>query len=155
MPKIHRSLGLSITYPENWTVSDDLHEGQVVGFQIQSPASAFLSVLSFDWSTTPDQAIDQAAQVIQNEYDNVESENFAPELVSHPGPLADSRGRELYFYYLDLLVRAKFIAFGVPHHTILVQFQAEDSEFQSLQRVFDAMLLTLCESVGRSDQPGI
>ena len=147
MPKIRRALGLSITYPNNWTVSEDLHEEQVVGFQIQSPASAFLSLLSFDWSTTPDQAIEQATQAIQSEYDNVESENFDPELVSHPGPLSDRRGRELYFYYLDLLIRTKLIAFGVPHHTFLVQFQAEDSEFESMERVFDAMLLTLCQSI--------
>jgi hypothetical protein len=143
MPKIHRALGLSITYPDNWTVSEDLHDEQVVGFQIQSPASAFLSLLSFDWSTTPD----QATQVIQSEYDNIESESFSPELISHPGPLSDCRGRELYFYYLDLLIRAKLIAFGIPHHTILVQCQAEDCEFESIQRVFDAMILTLCQSI--------
>ncbi|MFZ4082179.1 MAG: hypothetical protein ACOYKN_13185 [Pirellula sp.] len=147
MPKIHRCLGLSITYPDNWTLSEDLQDDQVVGFQIQSPSTAFLSVLSFDWSTTPDQAIEQAVKIIQSEYDNIESENFAPDLISHPGPLADARGRDLYFYYLDLLVRAKLIAFGITHQTILVQFQAEDSDFQSLERVFDAMLLTLCRSI--------
>ncbi|MFM8574201.1 MAG: hypothetical protein ACKOAU_21575, partial [Pirellula sp.] len=85
---------------------------------------------------------------------NVERENFSPELISHPGPLADSRGLDLYFYYLDLLVRTKLVAFGIPNQTILVQFQAEDSEFESMQRVFDAMLLTLCQSIqaqGKND----
>lgn len=147
MPKIHRALGLAITYPDNWILSEDLHEEQVVGFQIQSPGSAFLSLLSFDWSTTPEQAIEQAYKVIEAEYDNVEMENFKPELVSHPGPLADTRGRDIYFYCLDLLVRSKLIAFGIPHQTILVQFQAEDSEFQAMERVYDAMLLTLCQSL--------
>ena len=115
--------------------------------------TAYLSVLSFDWSTTPDEAIDQASSIIQAEYDNVEKESFSPELISHPGPLADTRGLELYFYYLDLLVRAKLIAFGIPHQTILVQFQAEDSEFASMERVFDAMLLTLCQSMTSKKDP--
>jgi hypothetical protein len=53
----------------------------------------------------------------------------------------------MYFYYLDLLVRAKLIAFRVPGQTILVHFQAEDSEFRGLEKVFDAMLLTLCQSI--------
>jgi hypothetical protein len=77
----------------------------------------------------------------------------SPQSLSHPGPLADTRGLELYFYYLDLLVRAKLIAFGIPHQTILVQFQAEDSEFASMERVFDAMLLTLCQSMTSKKDP--
>jgi hypothetical protein len=152
MPKVHRSLGLSVTYPDNWTLSEDLQDDQIVGFQIQSPGSAFFAVLAFDWSTSPDQAIAQASEAITEEYQNVERENFSPELISHPGPLADSRGLDLYFYYLDLLVRAKLIAFGIPHQTILVHFQAEDSEFESMQRVFEAMLLTLCQSIQSQSQ---
>ena len=153
MPKTHQTLGLAISYPDNWTLTEDLQDEQVVGFQIQSPGTAYLSVLSFDWSTTPDEAIDQASSIIQAEYDNVEKESFSPELISHPGPLADTRGLELYFYYLDLLVHAKLIAFGIPHQTILVQFQAEDSEFASMERVFDAMLLTLCQSMMSKKDP--
>jgi hypothetical protein len=34
----------------------------------------------------------------------------------------------------------------------LIQFQAEDSEFASMERVFDAMLLTLCQSIMAQDQ---
>lgn len=151
MPKTHQSQGLSITYPDNWNLTEDYQDDQVVGFQIQSPGSAFLALLMFDWTTTPEQAIEQAASVIQSEYENVESESFKPQLISHPGPLADTSGRELYFYYLDLLVHAKFIAFGIPHHTVLIQFQAEDAEFQSLEKVFEAMLLTLCQSIQKND----
>lgn len=153
MPKTHQSLGLSISYPDNWTLTEDMQDEQVVGFQIQSPGTAYLSVLSFDWSTTPDEAIKQASSIIESEYDNVEKESFAPELISHPGPLADTKGLDLYFYYLDLLVRAKLIAFGIPRQTILVQFQAEDSEFASIERVFDAMLLTLCQSIVSKKDP--
>ena len=152
MPKTHKSQGLSITYPDNWNLTEDYQDDQVVGFQIQSPGSAFLAILMFDWTTTPEQAIEQAASVIQSEYDNVESETFKPQLISHPGPLADTSGRELYFYYLDLLVRTKFIALGIPNHTVLVQFQAEDAEFQSLEKVFEAMLLTLCQSIQNNNQ---
>ena len=63
--------------------------------------------------------------------------------------MTEVQGRDLYFYYLDLLVRAKLIAFEIPDQTILVHFQAEDSEFRGLEKVFDAMLLTLCQSIDR------
>lgn len=147
MPKIHRALGLCVTYPDNWTLSEDVQDDQVVGFQIQSPATAFLSVIGFDSSSTPEQAIEQVTKLIAADYDNVESENFSPELISHPGPLVETRGREMYFYYLDMLVHAELIAMGIPNQTILVQFQAEDSEYRSLERVYAAMLMTICQSL--------
>ena len=154
MPKIHRALGLSVTYPDNWSLTEDVQDDQVVGFQIQSPATAFLSVIGFDPSTSPEQAIEQVTQLISVDYDNVESENFSPQEASHPGIPADSIGREMYFYYLDMLVHTELIALGLPNQTILVQFQAEDSEYRSLERVYAAMLMTLCESI-ESTQEGL
>lgn len=149
MPKTHRAFGLSITYPDNWQVTEETDDEEVVGYQLQSPASAFLSVYPFPWSTSPEGAVTQATEAIASEYDNVESEVFFPELSSSSGPLTEVQGRDLYFYYLDLLVRAKLIAFEIPDQTILVHFQAEDSEFRGLEKVFDAMLLTLCQSIDR------
>lgn len=154
MPKIHRALGLSVTYPDNWTLSEDVQDDQVVGFQIQSPATAFLSVIGFDPSTSAEQAIEQVTQLISVDYDNVESEDFLPQEDSHPGILADSIGREMYFYYLDMLVHTELIAMELPNQTILVQFQAEDSEYRSLERVYAAMLMTLCASI-ESIQEGL
>lgn len=147
MPKTHRAFGLSITYPDNWQVTEETDEEQVVGYQVQSPASAFLSVYPSAWSTTPEAAVTQAVEAIGSEYDNVESAEFRPELLTSSGALDEVHGLEMYFYYLDLLVRAKLIAFRVPGQTILVHFQAEDSEFRGLEKVFDAMLLTLCQSI--------
>jgi hypothetical protein len=60
----------------------------------------------------------------------------------------------MYFYYLDMLVHTELIAMELPNQTILVQFQAEDSEYRSLERVYAAMLMTLCESV-ESTQEGL
>jgi hypothetical protein len=169
MPRTHRAFGLSITYPDNWQVTEEIETGEpdidpneldtdedelgqednqrVVGYQVQSPNSAFVSVYPFDPSTSPKEAIAQAAEAIGSEYDNVEQDSFEPQLVYHPGTLSDPQGEELHFYYLDLLVYARLIAFRLPSQTILVHFQAEDGEFRGLEKVFEAMLLTLCQSI--------
>ena len=54
------------------------------------------------------------------------------------------------FDYLDMLVHTELIAMGLPNQTVLGQFQAEDSEYRSLERVYAAMLMTLCESIERT-----
>ncbi len=149
MPKTHRALGLSITYPDNWQVTEETENEEAGGYELQGPTGAFLSVYPCPQPTSPKRAIVQATEAIASDYDNVESEVFFPELSSSSGLLTDVHGRELYFYYLDLLVRAKLIAFEIPDQTILVHIQAEDSDFRSLEKVFDAMLLTLCQSIDR------
>ncbi len=149
MPKTHRALGLSITYPDNWQVTEQTDNEEAGGYELQGPTGAFLSVYPCPWPTSPEGAVIQATEAIASDYDNVESEVFFPELTSSSGLLTGVQGRELYFYYLDLLVRAKLIAFEIPDQTILVHIQAEDSDFRSLEKVFDAMLLTLCQSIDR------
>lgn len=149
MPKTHRAFGLSITYPDNWQVTEEMDEEEAGGYELQGPTGAFLSVYPCPGPISPKRAVVQATEAIASEYDNVESEVFSPNLSSSSGLLTDVHGRELYFYYLDLLVRAKLIAFEIPDQTILVHIQAEDSDFRGLEKVFDAMLLTLCQSIDR------
>jgi hypothetical protein len=145
--KIYQGLGLSITYPENWQVTEDFDGSELLGFQLQSPTSAFFAVYMYPLSTTSTEAINEAHRAIAAEYDEVEYDLIAtPEWMSSALQLSESQAAELHFYYLDLLVQVRLFAFHVHHHTYLIHIQAEDRDFNKLERVFDALLVTLVQS---------
>jgi len=147
MTKIYEGLGVSCMYPENWSLSEDTDEGRVVGFTIESPTTAFMTVTQYSWTVAPREALEQAQDVMKSEYDNLEYDEVDPELELDGQPLADSRAGDAHFYYLDLLVVSKFVAFTVDRKTFLVQIQAEDRDYQELELVFKAMMISMLKSL--------
>jgi hypothetical protein len=120
----------------------------VIGFQLQSPTSAFMAVFRYPWTTPPSDAIAEVHLAIAAEYDEVESIVSAPpDVLDALDALMDCQARELNFYYLDLLVNIRLVAFSTPQWTYLIQFQAEDRDFNQLDRVFDALLFSLAQSI--------
>lgn len=165
MTKVYRGLGLSCTYPENWqlseeTVAEHADQPTVVGFNLQSPTSAFMSVYRYPKSVSPDEAIEEATKAIAADYEGIELTSFEPQRellnveLAKPQPKSNvantSRGTDLNFYYLDLLITVRLISFQFAQHTFLVQFQAEDRDFTSMERVFQAMLITVIQSLQTS-----
>ena len=147
MTKIYEGLGLSCMYPENWNLTEDTDEERVIGFTLESPTSAFMTVTEYPWTVAPREALEQAQDVMKSEYDNVEYDEIDPELELDGKPLADSRASDSHFYYLDLLVVSRLVAFTVDRRTYLVQIQAEDRDFEGLAMVFKAMLVNMLRSI--------
>jgi hypothetical protein len=149
MTKIYQGLGLSCMYPENWTVSEDTEDDTTVSFTLESPTHAFMTVIAYPWTVVPRQAIEQAREAMKAEYEEVEYEEVDPELPRGDTPLSDSRAVEMRFYYLDLLVVSRLVAFSLPlqQRTYLLQIQAEDRDYQSLDKVFQAIIVSLIRSL--------
>jgi len=147
MTKIYEGFGVSCMYPENWSLTEDTDEGRVVGFTIESPTTAFMTVTQYAWTVAPREALEQAQDIMKSEYDNLEYDEVDPELELDGQPLADSRAGDAHFYYLDLLVVSKFVAFTVDRKTFLVQIQAEDRDYQELELVFKAMMISMLKSL--------
>lgn len=147
MTKIYEGLGLSCMYPENWTLSEDTDEERVVGFTVESPTSAFMTVTEYPWTVAPREALEQAQDIMKSEYENIEYDEVDPGLEIDGKPLADSRACDSHFYYLDLLVVSRLIAFTVDRKTFMVQIQSEDRDFQNLEMVFQAMVVSMLKSL--------
>ena len=84
MTKVYRGLGLACTYPENWQLSEETAAGNadqptVVGFNLQSPTSAFMSVYRYPRNVSPDEAIEEATKAIAADYDGIELSTFEPQ----------------------------------------------------------------------------
>ncbi len=150
MTRVHQIRGIECTYPENWQLSEDRENDRLVSFTLQSPNTAFMSVYISRESGQTRELIEEMTDMLNAEYEEVESSSLdamslnldAPSL--NLGPFAnDLIGVDLNFYYLDLLVTTRLVAFSASDRTVLVQCQAEDREYESLKMVFQAMLVSM------------
>jgi len=124
--------------------SEDGSPDGPIGFTIDSPEAAFFSLIRYPWNSPPREVLEAALPALKEEYDQLESIEIDPEL-----DIADSRGLELQFYCLDLLVTSKLFAFTVRPYTYLVQMQAEDRTFERLEEVFRAILTSVIRSLNK------
>jgi hypothetical protein len=146
MTRIYQGLGLSFLYPENWNITEDTDDGKLVGFTLESPSSAFLTVTEYPWTVTPADALDQSYQILRSEYDDVEFEEIPPPINAEQHSLSECIAGDVRFYYLDLMVISRLIAFVMNQRTYLVQIQAEDRDFDKLEMVFQAILISIFQS---------
>lgn len=147
MTKIYQGIGVRCMYPENWNLIEDTEDGQTTGFTLESPTSAFMTVSEYPWNVSPRSAVESSAAAMIAEYDEVEQQEFEPQLSYRGQVLQDCRGIDLQFYYLDLLVTSRVIAFTIERKTYLIQIQAEDRDFSTLEQVFQAMIISMLQSL--------
>ena len=150
MTRVYQGLGVSCMYPENWTVSEETEGERVTGFMLESPTSAYMTVVEYPWTVPPREAVEKAREAMEQEYEETEYLEREPELKYRGERIADCRGADLHFYYLDLLVVSRLVSFTLQRKTYLVQMQAEDRDFQSLEAVFQAMLISMIRSLESS-----
>ncbi|MDZ4849328.1 MAG: hypothetical protein SGI77_08535 [Pirellulaceae bacterium] len=143
MPVTYRELDLECLYPDNWKLTEDNGDEGLIGFTIESPDAAFFSLARYPWNCAPREVLERAVPAMNEDYDQFESNPFEPQL-----DIPDSRGAEVNFYCLDLLVTSQLIAFTLRPYTYLVQMQAEDRTYQKLKPVFQAMLVSILRSLG-------
>lgn len=150
MTRVHQIRGIECTYPENWQLSEDRENDRLVSFTLQSPNTAFMSVYVSRDQGRATELIEEMTEMLSAEYEEVESASIDPESLNmgslNLGKLADDLiVVDLNFYYLDLLVTTRLIAFSQADRTVLVQCQAEDREFETLEMLFKAMLISMLQ----------
>jgi hypothetical protein len=143
MTRIHHGPGIQCIYPENWQLTEDSEDQTVIGFTLQSPNTAFMTVFRHSHAMAPADAIDQMKEVLSAEYDEVDFQEIGLDQLELPNPPEELVAGDVSFYYLDLIVTARLVAFTAKANSFLVHFQAEDREFESLKRVFQAMLISM------------
>ncbi len=153
MTRVFQGQGLVCTYPENWQLTEDTEEQAAVGFTLQSPNTAFMTVYRYPPEIAPSQAIEETKRVIAAEYDDIESQVVEPEIAGASPVISELQGQELSFYYLDLLVFIRLIAFRYRNETLLIHCQAEDREFAKLDLVFQAMMISMFASAKPTVEP--
>lgn len=142
MPAQFNSLGISFQYPENWTLDDSdavLGRKSVTVF---SPGGAFWSVAIEPGEADPMKLAEAVVDALRPEYDSLEAEEVNETVADH-----ELVGYDLAFYCLDLTNTAHVRSLHVAHSTYTIYCQAEDREYEQLKMVFQAMTITLLNSL--------
>jgi hypothetical protein len=138
MPALFDRLGIKFQYPENWQLDQDdaIEGGQSV--TVYSPGGAFWTLMIHPHSADPARLAKAAVDVMRQEYEELEVEAVQESLAGR-----DTVGYNLNFYYLDLTNTAVVRSFRTNRRTYTIFNQAEDREFEQVQRVFLAIATSL------------
>jgi hypothetical protein len=141
MPAIYENIGVRFLYPENWSIIDEDDESWPRSVTVQSQQTGFwtLHVYPPDQEVRP--VVKELIAAMQAEFNDIEvlpaKEAF--------GETA-TKGVDLAFFYLDLLVEAKIRSLRTPSATLIWLYQAESREFESIEPVFQAIAVSMLQT---------
>ena len=142
MSQIYRGMDFEMPYPETWRFTEEKQGEWVDSVTFESPDSAFIYIQRFGPGIATDEILQNAIDGMKREYDEIEQEDLDFDLGGD-----ESYGCDLTFYLLDLLVVSRLLALQIDRHAFLIQFQAEDRDFDRLRDVVHAMLAKALQSI--------
>lgn len=142
MPKQFEGMGFSLMYPDTWSLAEETGSESNRGLILESPGGAFISVNVYDSDGDPEDLVDEAAEAMESEYEDIESEPLNMCIAGE-----DLDGIVQRFYYLDFVVVSKLAAWARDGQTYLIQIQGEDREVDAQTMVFEAILTSMFRSL--------
>ena len=134
MPAEFNRLGIRFLYPDNWTLDENDALAGHRSVTVYSPGGAFWSISVHPKSTDPVKLAQAAVDAMQDEYRELEVEQIRETIAGR-----EMVGFYLSFYYLDLVNTACVRCLRTDRATYTVYCQAEDREFNRIDKVFLAM----------------
>jgi hypothetical protein len=142
MPARFDSLGISFQYPDNWTLDDsDALLGRK-SVTVYSPGGAFWSVAIHLGTAEPAKLAAAVVDAMRQEYEGLETQPADETLAGH-----NLTGYDFAFYCLDLTNTARVRSLRFAHATYTIYCQAEDREYQQVERVFQAISVSFLNSL--------
>ena len=142
MPATFDSFGIKFLYPDNWKEIQRLEDEGSDGVTLELPTGGFFSVEKERDGQPVSEIIDEVADSIAEDYEEIEREE-----VSLTGASPDEKSIEFRFYYLDLLIISRLIILPSRDTTLILQLQAESRNFDENELVFAAILKQIRESL--------
>ena len=138
MPAVFDRLGIRFQYPDNWTLDDSEASEESPSITVYSPDGAFWSLVVHPGTVSIEDAASAALVAMQNEYEQLDSEEVEDYVVGHP-----LVGYDLNFYCLDLTNTALIRSFADETNTYLILCEAEDREYAEVEPIFKAITHSL------------
>ena len=135
-------MGLSFLYPDSWTATEEGQGERGSAVILESPGGSFLSIMALSDDLEVDEAVREAADAMDAEYEDIESEPLTLQIGDQ-----DFHGLTQRFYYLDFVIVSKLIGMPLDDHLYLVQIQGEDRDMDQQALVFEAILTSMLRSV--------
>lgn len=132
----HRD-GIRFQYPDNWKLTRETTDnGWTVS--VESPATAFF-MLTFDEQMPEVGLVAQTAlDALRADYPGLEADDAVESLAKQP-----ALGHDIRFFSLDLTNTCHTRSFYTDTGTILLMWQANDLELETIEPVFRAICASL------------
>ncbi len=137
MREVYDQHGITFQYPGDWEISEQ-EQGDECLVTVSGPGTSFWSVGLFRDRPHPDLVLETALAAFQDEYPDLDSYQSDDEILNQP-----TSGIDLEFFCLELVNTARMRAFLAKNFTILVLYQADDTELETSQPLFDEMTRSL------------
>ncbi len=144
MPAVFEKFGVRLLYPENWKITDLDAAGMPYAFTLQSPETAYWTLYIYPPAHEVRPKVKEIIAGLQQEYKDQEIEVLPMEEVIGD---AKTKGVDLAFFYLDLLVEAKIRTLRTPSATLIWHYQAESREFEEREPVFQAIAVSMLQTL--------
>jgi len=142
MPATYDRVGLRFLYPDNWKLMEADHDSQPETVSLQSPGGGFWSLMVYRGRLDALELTRKLVEAMSVEYEALESSACEERLGAY-----DAEGFDMGFHCLDFLVAARTLAIRHDNDVLLLLWQAEDREFDTLLPVFRAMTTSLLNSL--------
>ncbi len=137
---------LIFLYPENWLLSEsDSSDDSSIHVTLESPGGGLWILSATTASTDSAAAMAEALKAVNEQFDDVEWLE-----ISEPFYGFETTGWDGLFFSLDLLVCAKIRSFKTLDRTVVILIQAESRELEQGSDVFDAITLSLLQSLSKA-----
>ncbi len=142
MTAVYDKLGLKFLYPENWKLIDDSTDSPQV-ITLETPdGSTTWSVHIYPAEADGDLVLKETLDSLQQTYEDLEISPHSIQLGEW-----EATGVEALFYCLDFLIRAQLHLLRTRDKLLLFWTQAEDRDFDKQQIVFQAIAISLLQSL--------
>lgn len=141
MPATYRKHGVEFLYPDNWELKDRQDEQLPYQVSLETPEGGIWTLSLFPAEEVPRKLLDQAAEALEEQYEDVEWSPWSDGLGVCP-----AIGREANFFCLDFVVTAHLIVFSTEAYQLVVWYQAESRDFERQRDVFLAVAASLLQS---------
>ncbi|MDX1948677.1 MAG: hypothetical protein SFU86_25035 [Pirellulaceae bacterium] len=138
MPAVYENTGIRFLYPENWSITEEEIEEWPRNVTLQSPDTGFWSLQVFPPGHEPRPSVQEMIGSLREIYGEIE---VLP--VKETYGDTETKGVDLAFFYLDLMIESKIRTLRTPSSTLIWQYQAESREFDDLEAVFQAISTSL------------
>jgi hypothetical protein len=141
MPAVYQQFGVRFLYPENWSILDEEADEWPRTVTLQSPETGFWTLQVYPPDQDARQAVLTVIESIREVYPDLEVLP-AKETIGD----AETKGVDIAFFYLDLLVEAKIRCLKTPSGVVLWHYQAESRELDKIEPVFRAIATSLLQT---------
>lgn len=137
MREVYDHHGITFQYPTDWEVSEQ-EQGDECLITVSGPGTSFWSIGLFRDRPHPELVLETALAAYKDEYPDLDSYLAEDEILQQP-----TSGYDLEFFCLELVNTARVRSFLAHDFTVLIMCQADDTELESSEPLFDEMTNSL------------